>query len=162
MACRMGGNRLTSVRERSSLLWRPYRLSGDLRLEQRSYVTAQFAASRIPDGTGGACRRIAVGTGGFASIGVLAFLLVTGWPAAAAENPCEAAPTVADASVTLSLADGRTRFHSGEIIPLALSFTSSAKNRYWAEDRNYDRSGRLSIEKYCVAPELPDPLDLIP
>ncbi len=44
------------------------------------------------------------------------------------------------------------------MIPLALSFTSTADNRYWAESRNYDRSGRLSIEAYCVVPEARDPI----
>ena len=40
----------------------------------------------------------------------------------------------------------------GEIVPLVLSFTSSAAERYWADKRDYDRSGRLNIETYCVEP----------
>jgi len=39
-----------------------------------------------------------------------------------------------------------------------LSFTSTADKRYWADNRNYDRSGRLSIESYCVEPPAHDPL----
>jgi hypothetical protein len=46
----------------------------------------------------------------------------------------------------------------GEIIPLALSFTSTTDKRYWADNRSYDRSGRLTIEAYCVEPEARDPL----
>ena len=49
-------------------------------------------------------------------------------------------------------------FREGEIIPLALSFTSTADKRYWASNRNYDRSGRLNIETYCVEPAARDPL----
>jgi hypothetical protein len=58
----------------------------------------------------------------------------------------------------LALKDGREVFQEGETIGLVLSFTSTTKNRYWADVRNYDRSGRLEIERYCVEPEGPDPL----
>jgi hypothetical protein len=34
-----------------------------------------------------------------------------------------------------------------------------AKGRYWADVRNYDRSGRLGIEVYCLEPQAPDPLE---
>jgi hypothetical protein len=78
---------------------------------------------------------------------------------AAQSDPCSAASTVRDVRFALALKDGRSVFQEGEIIPLVLSFTSSAKNRYWADDRNYDRSGRLAIECYCVEPEAPDPLE---
>lgn len=122
-------------------------------------MTANLAATRILGRTGGLRRPIQIGTSRFAYIGTLGFLLLAGPLAlAATENRCDGASSVADASVRLSLVDGRTTFHSGEIVPLALSFTSSAKNRYWAEDRNYDRSGRLTLEYYCVEPQLPDPL----
>jgi hypothetical protein len=53
----------------------------------------------------------------------------------------------------------RATFQEGEIIALALSFSSVVKDRYLAEDRNYDRSGSLAIELYCVEPQAPDPLE---
>jgi hypothetical protein len=77
---------------------------------------------------------------------------------AAPPEPCSLASTVTDAKVTIAIPDGRTLFREGEIIPLALSFTSTADKRYWADNRNYDRSGRLTIETYCVEPAARDPL----
>jgi len=77
---------------------------------------------------------------------------------AAPPDPCSLASTVTDAKVTIAIPDGQTLFREGEIIPLALSFTSTADKRYWADNRNYDRSGRLTIESYCVEPAVRDPL----
>ena len=59
-----------------------------------------------------------------------------------------------DAEVTVTIPDERTSFQEGEIIPLVLSFTSPADKRYWADNRNYDRSGRLSIEAYCISKQM--------
>src|SRR5947207_12800947 len=73
-------------------------------------------------------------------------------------DPCSLSSTATDATVTIAIPDGRTSFREGEVIPLVLSFTSTADKRYWADNRNYDRSGRLSIEAYCVEPEARDPL----
>jgi len=74
-------------------------------------------------------------------------------------NPCSLASTVTDAKVSVAISNGRTSFREGEIIPLVLSFTSTVDKRYWADNRNYDRSGRLNIETYCVEPAVPDPLE---
>ncbi|MGJ5817247.1 hypothetical protein [Paludibaculum fermentans] len=71
---------------------------------------------------------------------------------------CSAASSVSDARFTLSSKEGRTVFQSGEIVALKLSFTASTPHRYWADDRNYDRSGRLSLEAYCLTPDTADPL----
>lgn len=71
---------------------------------------------------------------------------------------CSLTSTVTDATLTLSIPDGRTSFHDGEIIPLALSFTSTADKRYRADTRIGDRSGRLNSEMYCLEPEARDPL----
>ena len=71
---------------------------------------------------------------------------------------CSLTSTVTDAKLTLSVADARTSYHEGEIIPLVLSFTSTGDKRYRATDRNYDRSGRLDIDTYCLDPEARDPL----
>jgi hypothetical protein len=73
-------------------------------------------------------------------------------------DPCSLTSTVTDAKVTVAISDGRTSFREGEIIPLVLSFTSTADKRYWADNRNYDRSGRLNIETYCVEPAARDPI----
>jgi hypothetical protein len=87
-------------------------------------------------------------------------LLLLGVPSCAAQNdPCTQASSVSDVRFSLALKDDRAVFREGEIIPLVLSFTSTTKNRYWADVRNYDRSGRLDIEYYCVVPEAPDPLE---
>ncbi|HZU25571.1 MAG TPA: hypothetical protein VFA04_08615 [Bryobacteraceae bacterium] len=87
-------------------------------------------------------------------------LLIFVSSAAAAEtpDPCAATSAASDVQFTIALKDHGPVFEYGEIIPLALTFTSSTKNRYWADDRNYDRSGRLGIEQYCLEPDAPDPL----
>jgi hypothetical protein len=61
-------------------------------------------------------------------------------------------------SLTISFADGTSRFHVGEVIPIQLSFSASTPNTYEIEMRNYDRSGRLNIETYHVTPSGRDPL----
>lgn len=91
-------------------------------------------------------------------VAAIAILLSGSAVLAAPPDPCSLAPTVTDAKVTIAIPDGRTSFREGEIIPLALSFTSTADKRHWADNRNYDRSGRLTIEAYCVEPEVRDPL----
>jgi hypothetical protein len=78
---------------------------------------------------------------------------------AAGTDQCSADSTVSDVKLALTLKNDQQVFRQGEIIPLILTFTASTKNRYWADVRNYDRSGRLSIEHYCLEPEAPDPLD---
>src|SRR5689334_3505531 len=74
------------------------------------------------------------------------------------EDLCAKISTVSDAKLSVSISGSRTSFREGEIIPLLLSFTSTADKRYWADNRNYDRSGRLSVETYCVEPAARDPL----
>ena len=74
------------------------------------------------------------------------------------EDLCAKISTVSDAKLSVSISGSRTSFREGEIIPLLLSFTSTADKRYWADNRNYDRSGRLSIETYCIEPAARDPL----
>jgi hypothetical protein len=88
----------------------------------------------------------------------LALLLVGTAAFASPPDPCSLSSSVSDANITIAISAGRTTFREGEIIPLVLSFTSTADKRYWADNRNYDRSGRLSIETYCVEPEARDPL----
>lgn len=73
-------------------------------------------------------------------------------------DPCSLNSAVTDANVAVAISAGRSAFQEGEIIPLVLSFTSTADKRYWADNRNYDRSGRLSTETYCLEPDARDPL----
>ena len=88
-----------------------------------------------------------------------ALLLLTNQAWAAEKEPCSEASSASDVRFALALKDGSAVFLEGETIPLVLSFTSPTKHRYWADVRNYDRSGRLGIEYYCVEPEAPDPLE---
>ena len=77
---------------------------------------------------------------------------------AAEKDPCSLVSSAPDVQLTVALKDGRSVFQEGEIIPLVLSFTSTAKNRYSAGVHTYDRSGRVHVEHYCVEPAAPDPL----
>jgi hypothetical protein len=74
----------------------------------------------------------------------------------------QAAPAGAPVPVTftLRLADGRARFHPGEIIPIELVFTSSIPDRFILDSATYDRSGRLTIDVFRVEPidRVSDPL----
>ena len=66
------------------------------------------------------------------------------------ERALAANPT--DVSVELRVRGGRTRFFQGELIPLELSFSSSSPQRYRLDAATYDRSGRLSLERFHVDP----------
>jgi hypothetical protein len=52
------------------------------------------------------------------------------------------------ASLIIRFADGASRFHVGEIIPIELSFRACIPEMYDMSTANYDRSGRLNIEQY--------------
>jgi len=58
-----------------------------------------------------------------------------------------------DVALKLTLKDARFIYHEGEIIPLQLAFTSSTEKKYSLDTRNYDRSGRLNSESFCVNPD---------
>jgi hypothetical protein len=66
-----------------------------------------------------------------------------------------------DASVRLLLKNGQSVFHQGEIIALTIEYVADSNNKYVVNNRNYDRSGRLSGEEiFCLEPERgTDPLD---
>ena len=91
-------------------------------------------------------------------VAAIALFLFAGAAYASPPDPCSLSSSVAEANVTIAISAGSSTFREGEIIPLVLSFTSTADKRYWADNRNYDRSGRLDIEAYCVEPEARDPL----
>src|SRR5690348_16267879 len=89
---------------------------------------------------------------------ILVFLGLIACTRAAALNPCDAVSSTSDVQFKLELEDGRTVFQEGELVKLTLTLTSNSKQLYRADERNYDRSGRLASEDYCVSPESPDPL----
>jgi len=91
-------------------------------------------------------------------VALTAVLLVSRAAFGSPPDLCSLTSTVVDAKASVVISNGRTSFREGEIIPLTLSFTSTANKRYWADNRNYDRSGRLNIETYCVEPAARDPL----
>jgi len=66
-----------------------------------------------------------------------------------------------DALLHLLLKNGQTVFHQGEIIALTAEYTADSGDKYLVNNRNYDRSGRLSgAEIFCLDPERgTDPLD---
>jgi hypothetical protein len=55
-------------------------------------------------------------------------------------------------TLTLRIADGRRQFRPGEVIPIELTFNSSVRNRFVVDSANYDRSGRLTIDQFRIAP----------
>lgn len=66
-----------------------------------------------------------------------------------------------DASLRLLLKSGQSVFHQGEIIALTTEYMADSNNKYVVNNRNYDRSGRLSGEDiFCLVPERgTDPLN---
>ena len=55
-------------------------------------------------------------------------------------------------TLTLRVADGRRQFRPGEIIPIELTFTSNVLKRFVVDGATYDRSGRLTIDEFRLAP----------
>jgi hypothetical protein len=68
----------------------------------------------------------------------------------------------ADVEFRVQTTDGRTRYRIGEIIPLKLSFTSTAPKKYQINMASYDRSGRMHYEGFHIEPKdgWSDPLKL--
>jgi hypothetical protein len=73
-------------------------------------------------------------------------------------DPCGPLANPPDASLQISLKDGQATFREGEIVGVGLAFTSSATGKYQLNTRNYDRSGRLDIDRFCVEPAGRDPV----
>jgi len=71
-------------------------------------------------------------------------------------------PPPSDPQLTISTSNNRLSFQIGEIIPLDLVFTSPSHNKYQIDMARYDRSGRLSEDKFVVDPSTgwDDPLQL--
>ncbi len=96
----------------------------------------------------------------FALLGLSSFL--SGTPEATAQafqDPCARPVVVGPSDVRLQLSlSGPGVFYEGEIVTLRLSLTSSERDKYYADIRSYDRSGRLEDESFCVEPPGRDPL----
>lgn len=81
------------------------------------------------------------------------------WPAIAGgqTRPDDCSKSVSqptDVSLHLSIKDGQTVFHEGEIIALTAEYSSETEDRYRVNNRAYDRSGRLSgMEVFCLEPD---------
>jgi len=57
-----------------------------------------------------------------------------------------------DLHLQLQVQGGSRRFHQGEIIRLDLGFSSTIPQRYRLDTAGYDRSGRLHLEEFHLAP----------
>ena len=75
----------------------------------------------------------------------LAFVLAAIEAALPAQSP-------GPVTLTLRIADGRRQFRPGEVIPIELTFNSNVPNRFVVDSADYDRSGRLTIDQFRIAP----------
>ena len=74
--------------------------------------------------------------------------------APAAQQP--AAPV----TLTVRLTEDRRQFRPGEIIPIALEFSSDTAKRFAVDGATYDRSGRLTLDEFVIdrIDDVSDPL----
>src|SRR5215213_7854942 len=94
-------------------------------------------------------------------LGVLTLLMLLHAPAAFSspatgsrlERPTSLSRQPRDVRLQLETAGGNTRFRIGEVIPLKLSFTSSAANKYSINLARYDRGGRMHYEDFLLEPD---------
>jgi hypothetical protein len=61
-------------------------------------------------------------------------------------------------SLVIRFANGSNQFKVGQVIPVELAFSTSKPNQYRFNTASYDRSGRLEMEQFEVAPKGRDPL----
>jgi hypothetical protein len=59
---------------------------------------------------------------------------------------------VSKPDLQVSTATGQTTFRMGERIPLVFTFTGLSDKSLTISLRNYDRSGRLTLEDFAVSP----------
>jgi hypothetical protein len=85
-----------------------------------------------------------------------AALLAASWQAHAQPAPPP------DVRLTVRTRGERTTFRIGEVIPLELSFSSTAEKKYVLDAADYNETGRRNIDSFTVDPKLgwSDPLDL--
>jgi len=79
-----------------------------------------------------------------------------------AQDRSEASTAKQGAGAQLHVSVSRTEFRCGEVVPLNLTFTSATANRYQINLASYDRSGRMSYERFLLDPKegTSDPLQL--
>src|SRR5712671_6135282 len=72
-----------------------------------------------------------------------------------AQSPDTTPTPPADSKISLrvSIVGNRLEFHIGEIIPIKLAFSSRLKDRYYINEAQYDRSGRMNHEQFKIIPE---------
>jgi hypothetical protein len=95
-------------------------------------------------------------------LGVLSLLVLLQAPAAfCSPTPACVSQQPRDVRLQVEVADGNTRFRIGEVIPLKLSFNSSAAGKYQINLATYDRSGRMNYEDFMLEPDAgwSDPLE---
>jgi hypothetical protein len=75
-------------------------------------------------------------------------------------EPSKVAP---GAGPQLHVSTKSTTYRIGELLPLELSFSSATPKHYQINMARYDRSGRMSYERFVVSPceGTHDPLDLV-
>ncbi len=85
----------------------------------------------------------------------LAFTSFASLPALGKQSATSGAVTQTpqDVRLQVQIDGGKTQFQTGEIVPLKLSFTSSAAKKYQINMATYDRSGRMNYEKFLIEPE---------
>lgn len=92
----------------------------------------------------------------------LVLALGSGADTRAQVNQCDEPPNPpGDASLRILMKDGQTVFREGEIIALTAEYSADTSDKYLLNNRNYDRSGRVSGEDvFCIEPDRgSDPLD---
>jgi hypothetical protein len=62
------------------------------------------------------------------------------------------AQTPGPVTLALRIAADRRQFRPGEVIPIELTFNSSVPKRFVVDGATYDRSGRLAIDEFRLAP----------
>jgi hypothetical protein len=82
------------------------------------------------------------------------FLLPLGAFAQFSPEPCSGPdPSPSDATVQLSLKNGQSSFHQGEIITLQLGFTSRTKKKFELTTATHDVKGRVDgLDFFCIDP----------
>ena len=61
-------------------------------------------------------------------------------------------PALPNVVLRLSLATDQSELHTGETIPIQLSFSASVRERYQINMAQYDRSGRMEYEHFILVP----------
>lgn len=82
-----------------------------------------------------------------------AFLLFMTSSGAHAQNIDAQKQAAHTSGATLHIFTTKSTFYLGEVIPIELNFSSSSPHRYLLNLARYDRSGRMSHDKFNVTPD---------